>query len=955
MEKSYRLFVLIAIIAFIGCASTQSDKAKHQSEQTEQYQLTEELPVGPKVEKGQFENGITYYIRKNHKPENRAELRLVVNAGSILENLNQQGLAHFTEHMAFNGTEHFKKQELVDYLESIGMRFGPDINAYTSFDETVYMLQLPTDSTEVMEKGFQVLEDWAHLLSFNHEEIDKERGVVKEEWRLGRGANARMREEQYPILFHGSRYAERLPIGKKAVIDTFDYSTLTEFYDDWYRPDLMAVIAVGDFDTEHVKSLLTEHFAEMPPKQDTPERELYPVPDHEETLYAIASDPEATRSSVSVYFKRKPDPDKIVADYRDSIVEALYHRMFNQRLSELTQQADPPFIYGYSGAGQFVRTKAFYYLSAMVQDNGIPRGLEALLTEAERVKKYGFTPGELQRQKKSIMRSKEKRYKERDKTESRRYASEYLRNYLYGDPIPGIEYEYGVYEKYGPTIQLEEVNRLAANLITEDNRVIMADSPEKEDVAVPTDADLQAVIDSVEKKQVSAYVDDVKDQPLMSSTPEPSPVVSDTSFTELGVTKWTLGNGINVLVKPTDFKNDEVRFTAFSYGGSSLVPDSNLIAAETATNVIEQGGLADFSQIQLQKLLSDKVVNVSPYISELSEGLSGSASPQDLRTMFELLHLYFTSPRKDSTAFISFQTRMKGAYANRSARPETAFRDTLTATLTQYHPRYKPWSAETLDQMDLEKSMRIYRERFADAGDFTFVFVGNFAPDTLKSYVETYIGSLPDVPGEEIWRDVTYTYPSDVITKTVRKGMEPKSLTSIAFTGEFEWNRKNRYIANALTDYLRIKLRERIREDLGGTYGVRVNSRFPHWPRERYKFEISFGADPERVQKLSEQIFAEIDSLKQHGVEEEYLQKIKEIDLRNHETNLQENRYWLNQIEFAMFHHTDPNNILTYPDIVNRLTAAYIQQAAQKYLNTENFVQVTLYPEEAADEETVQD
>lgn len=945
MKKLFFPIIFFIAITFIGCASTQSDKAKENTIETEQYPLEETLPVGPDVEKGQFDNGITYYIRKNHKPENRAELRLVVNAGSILENDKQQGLAHFTEHMAFNGTKHFEKQELVDYLESIGMRFGPDINAYTSFDQTVYMLQLPTDSTDVMEKGFQVLEDWAHLLSFDYEEIDKERGVVKEEWRLGRGADARMREEQYPVLFQGSRYAERLPIGKKAVIDTFDYSILTDFYNDWYRPDLMAVIAVGDFDTHHIKSLLTGHFAGMSPKPDATERTLYPVPDHEETLFAIASDPEATRSSVSIYFKRKPDPDKIVADYRKSIVEALYHNMFNQRLSELTQQADPPFIYGYSGAGQFVRTKAFYYLSAMVQDNGIPRGIEALLTEAERVKKYGFTPGEFQRQKKSIMRSKEKAYKERNKTESRRYASEYIRNYLYEEPIAGIEYEFEVYKQYVPTIQLEEVNRLAANLITEGNRVIMADSPEKEGLTVPSDADLQAVIDSVDSKQISAYVDDVKDQPLMSKAPDPSPIVSDTSFAELGISKWTLGNGINVLVKPTDFKNDEVRFTAFSYGGTSHVPDSNLVAAETATNVVEQGGLGDFSQIQLQKLLSDKVVNVSPYIGELSEGISGSASPQDLQTLFELIHLYFTSPRRDSTAFQSFKTRMKGVYANRSARPETAFRDTLTATLTQYHPRYEPWSLETLDAMDLGKSMRIYKERFADAGDFTFVFVGNFAPDTLKSYVERYIGCLPDVPGEEMWRDVTYTYPSDVIEKTVRKGMEPKSLTSIAFTGEFVWNRENRYIANALTDYLRIKFRERIREDLGGTYGVRVNSRFPHWPKERYKIEISFGADPERVQNLSEQIFAEIDSLKEFGVGEEYLQKIKEIDLRNHETNLKENRYWLNQIEFAMFHHTDPMNILTYTDMVKNLTAKDIQNAAQKYLNTDDYVQVTLYPE----------
>jgi len=945
MNKLFRLLVLIPIIPLISCATTQTDKPRQKTAKTEQYPVEETLPVGPDVEKGQFDNGITYYIRKNPKPENRAELRLVVNAGSILENDKQQGLAHFTEHMAFNGTEHFEKQELVDYLESIGMRFGPDINAYTSFDETVYMLQLPTDSTEAMETGFQVLEDWAHLLSFDPEEIDKERGVVKEEWRLGRGAYARMREEQYPVLFHGSRYAERLPIGKKAVIDTFAYSILTRFYEDWYRPELMAVIAVGDFDIQRIKSLISEHFSGIPEKADAPKRRLYPVPDHEETLFAIASDPEATRSSVSIYFKHEPATDKIVADYRQSIIERLYHNMFNQRLSELTQQADPPFIFAYSGEGQLIRTKATYYLSAVVQDNGIPRGLASLLTEAERVKKYGFTPGELQRQKKAVLRSMEKAYTERNKTESRRYASEYIRNYLYEEPIPGIEYEYALYKKYVPTIQLEEVNTLAANWITEKNRVILADSPEKEGITIPSDGDLQAVIDTVYRKQISAYVDDVKDQPLMSSPPERSSVVSDTTFSELGVTRWSLGNGVDVFVKTTDFKNDEVRFTAFSYGGTSLVPDSNLVAAETATNVVGQGGLAEFTQIQLQKLLSDKVANVSPYIGELSEGLSGSASPRDLQTLFELIHLYFTSPRMDSTAFLAYKKRLQGMYANRSASPEAAFHDTLTATLTQYNPRYKPWSMETLDEMDVGKSMRIYRERFADAGDFTFVFVGNFIPDSLKSYVEQYIGSLQDVPGEERWKNVTYSYPNEVIEKTVQKGMAPKSLTTIAFTGDFQWNRRNRYVANALTDYLRIRLRERIREDLGGTYGVQVSSRFPHWPKERYKFEISFGTDPGRVEDLSAQVFSEIDSLKEYGVDEEYLQKIKEIDLRNYETNMKKNGYWLNQIEFALFHHTDLQNILNYPDMVNSLTAEEIHLAAQQYLDMNDYVQVTLYPE----------
>ncbi|MCF7803487.1 MAG: insulinase family protein [Candidatus Marinimicrobia bacterium] len=949
MHKLKLFLSIMLLLSFVGCAGTnqqqsKSDTATDTGESA--YALDQELPVGPHVEKGQFANGLTYYIRKNSRPENRMELRLVVNAGSILEDENQQGLAHFTEHMAFNGTEHFEKQELVNYLESIGMRFGPDINAYTSFDETVYMLQLPTDSASVMKEGFQVLEDWAHALTFTHEEIDKERGVVQEEWRLGRGVQARIREEQYPILFHNSRYAERLPIGKKAVLDTFHYEALTSYYNTWYRPELMGVVAIGDFDPGRIHTLIGEHFQSLEPKPEAPERKIYQVPDHEETLFAIASDPEATQSGVSIYYKQPATHEETVADYRQGIVERLYNQMFNQRLSELTQTEDPPFLSGYSGQGQFVRSKEFYYLGATVEDNGLLRGFETLLTEAERVRKHGFTATELEREKQSILRSIEQTYRERNKTRSRRYASEYIRNFLFNEPIPGIEYEYAVYREYVPTISLEEVNQLAEEWITDKNRVVMTESPEKEGNRIPGEEDLRGIMQKVADKDIVAYKDDVKDQPLMEKVPEPAEIVADTIYEDVGVTEWTLANGIRVALKPTDFKNDEVRFASFSWGGTSLVPDSNLIPAETAISIIGQSGVGDFSEIQLGKLLSDKVVSVSPYIGQLSEGMSGSASPEDLETMFQLISLYFTEIRRDSTAFASFKSRYKAYYANQGANPERAYQDTLTTTLTQHHPRFKPYTVETFEQMDLDKSMHIYRERFADAGEFTFVFVGNFNPDSLKPLVKTYLGSLKDLPGEEQWRDVTYSYPDSVIKKTVRKGIEPKARTAIAFTGMEDWTPKKRYVASALTDYLSIKLREVVREDLGGTYGVSVNGRFPRLPRERYRIRISFGADPERIQELTDVVFAQIDSLKEHGVGKEYLQKITEIDLRNHETNLKENSYWMNQIKNAYYYGTDMGNILTYPDLVNSITTADIQKAAQRYLNMDDYVQITLLPEQ---------
>ncbi len=940
--------VLMVLLSFylLSCAGGKKQNVAT-NQQTEQVQPDPEqiLPVDPKIIKGKLDNGLTYYIRKNGKPEKRAELRLVVNAGSILEDDDQQGLAHFLEHMCFNGTEHFQKQELINYLESIGMRFGPEINAYTSFDETVYMLHVPTDSTDIFEKGFLVLQDWAGAVTLDNEEIDKERGVVIEEWRLGRGARMRMLDEQLPILFKGSRYAGRLPIGKKAVLDTFHYDAPKRFYRDWYRPDLMAVIAVGDFDTDYVENLIHENFAHLTAGENPRERESYPVPGHEETLFAITSDPEATNSSVSVYYKLPAESQNTVADYRQRIVERLYNSMFNQRLRELAKKENPPFIFANSGKGQFVRTSEVYMLSAVVKDNGIPRGLETLLTEARRVQAHGFTKSELERTKKSILRSIEKVYAERDKSESRGYASEYIRNFLQDEPIPGIEYEYGLYKKFVPAITIEEINALASEWIMDRNRVFMVDSPEKEGLEIPAEEDLRQVMKKVDALIVEPYKDDVLDQPLVEKEPEASPLVEETQISDIGVTEWALKNGVKVVLKPTDFKNDEILFRATSPGGYSLYPDEELVPAKTASGVIAQNGFGAFTQIQLQKLLSDKVVRVNSYVSEISEGLSGMASPKDIETLFQLIYLTFTHPREDSSAFASYQARMKAYYENVSASPENVYRDSVTVTFSQNHPRYAPFNVEMVEEMDLSKSLEIYRERFADASDFTFFFVGNFDPEELKPLVEKYLGGLPTLQREETWQDKTYTYPAGLIEKTVKKGVEPKSLNTIIFSGPFDWSVENRSKAQTLAEVLRIKLRERLREDKGGTYGVRLSSSFSHYPRERYQLRISWGCNPERVEELTNEVFTQIDSLQQFGPTEEYLEKVKEIGMREYERDMQENKFWLSKLQHYYFHGLDPKLILRIDEEVQERTLADVQEAAQKYLKKDNYVRVVLYPE----------
>ncbi len=904
------------------------------------------LPVDPNVTVGELPNGLRYYIRENREPQERAELRLVVNAGSVLEDEDQLGLAHFVEHMAFNGTVNFQKQELVDYLERIGMRFGADVNAYTSFDETVYILTVPTDSAEIVETGFQILEDWAHGLSFDHEEIDKERGVVIEEWRLGRGAGARMLDEQLPILLKDSHYAERLPIGEKEILETFDYEVPKRFYRDWYRPDLMAVVAVGDFDAADIRRSIEQHFAGIPAASNPRERVQYPVPDHDETLFAIASDEEATFSSVSVYWKQGPSDEGTVAAYRQSIVESLFNQMLNSRLFELTQEADPPFLGASSGQGRLIGSKEFYILGAGVKDNGVERGLEVLLLEGERVARYGFTESELEREKAELLRAMEHAFAEREKTNSSAYASEYVRSFLWDEPIPGIAVEFELHKKLVPEIALDAVNRLANEWIVDRNRVVLAGVPEKEGVEIPTESGLAGIFAAVVDAEIEPYEDVVVDAPLVASAPVPGDIVGEELLEDLDVLRWTLSNGVRVVLKSTDFKDDEIVFQGLSPGGTSLASDEDYVAASTAAALVSQSGVGEFDLIQLQKALAGTRVRVSPGITSLLEGFTGRASPDDVETMFQLIYLYFTAPRRDEQAFLSFTSRIQAFLANRNADPQAAFQDTLSVTLSQHSFRSRPPSPEVYEEMNLDVSLDFYKNRFADAGDFTFVFVGSFDPAELKPLVRTYLASLPSSGRDENWRDLGIEPPAGVIERVVYKGIEPKSQTRVVFTGPFEWTRENRHAIRALNDVMRIRLREVLREDMGGTYGVSVSGGGRRDPRPRYNFSIGFGSDPERLEELVSAVFVEIDRLKTSGPTEEEVAKVKETMRRSRETNLRDNDYWLGQLLAAERYGLDPNNILNYEELIDALTGEMVREAANKYLRTDNYVRVSLYPED---------
>ncbi len=911
--------------------------------------LSDRIPLDPEVLHGEFDNGLTYYIRANPKPENRAELRLVINAGSMMEDDDQRGLAHFVEHMAFNGTRNFEKQELIDYLERIGMRFGADINAYTSFDETVYMLEVPTDDEEIVHTGFQILEDWAHQVSFEAEEIDKERGVVVEEWRLGRGANGRIRDKQFPVMFHGSRYAERLVIGDRETLENAPHDTVRRFYRDWYRPDLMAVVAVGDFDAAAIEALIREHFSRIELPEEPRERLEYPIPDHDETLLSVVADAEATSIRVTVGYKRPPVKQETVAEMRQALVDNLYHGMMIGRLRELSRKADPPFQYAFAASGSLGRTKSMYRLFATVRDGQVERGLQTLLIEARRVESHGFTATELERSKIDLLRRVERQYEERDKQESGRFAAAYVQHFLDGGPAPSIEFVHDMFNDLVPGITLDEINARAEQWISENNRVILVSGPEKEAAGIPSESALLAVFEAVEQIEVTPWVDQVRDEPLVANEPEAGRVVESSIVEAVDVTRWKLSNGITVLLKPTDFKNDEVLIRGYSPGGHSLSTDSQYLSASMAGGVVSEMGSGNFSRIELGKALAGKVAGVRSYISERFEGVSGSASPRDIETMFELLYLQFTGARRDEEAFQAYVTKTEGRLQNQEASPGYWFSKKFSETMSQDHPRRRRLTTESLKQLDMEQALAFYRERFADASDFVFTLVGNFDVTSIRPLVEKWIGGLPSSGRQESWRDVGVRPPDGVVTFEVEKGIEPKSSVRIVFHGEAEWSPLNNHILSSMAEVLRIRLREVLREDMGGVYGVRVSGRISRDPVQRYSFTVSFGCDPERVDELVAALFEELETLKADGPGDDYVSKVREIQTRKRETDLEKNGFWAGSIEFHERYGLDLADILHYDKFVDAVTTDSVHDAARRYLNTERYVKGVLHPEALAE------
>ncbi len=947
-------FILVAI-AFIAVLSASAASAQTtitgretSAESVARYALTENMPVDPEAALGTLPNGLRYYVRRNARPARRAELRLVVKAGSVLEDDDQRGLAHFVEHMLFEGTEHFPGQALVGFLSALGLSIGPDANAATSFDDTQYTLRVPTDMPGALDRALLVLEDWAQAASFDQAGIDKERGIVLSEWRMHLGASERTRDKIHRAELQGSRYEDRMPIGDPTTIERATREQLLRFYRDWYRPDLMAVIVVGDIDRDEVVRIISSRFSALRAPQPARPRQQFSVPEQPATRFAVVSDKESTATAVQVTTLRPARNQGSIGGYRDIMRDQLFADMFGARLTELAQTANPPFLQVDVDRSLFPapRTLDETSLQALVANDGVTRGLDAMLTELQRVVRFGFTASELTRAKETRMRGYERMAQESPDRESASRADEYTRNFLQNEALPTIWQELAFHRRFLPGITLQEVSALAEDWFPDRNRLVVIMAPEAAGVVIPDQAQLTATVRGIAGKRLEPYVDSVAGRAMLDAPPRPGTIVRTTARADLGVTEWTLSNGATVVLKPTTLKEDQILFRATASGGTSIATDAQFPAAKSADDVIPAGGAAAFSDVALDKLNAGKAMVVRPFINEVEQGMAGGSTPQDLESMFQLLYLRFTQPRADQNAFAAMSSQARALLANRNASPEFVFNQTIESALSQNHPRRQPDTPSTVDQWNLAESLAFYKARFADASRFTFVFVGSFTVEMIKPFVETYIASLPATRGRETFRDLGIKAPTGVIEKVVQKGLAPKSQVAIVFSGPFQFNDANVLALRTTALLLQARLFDAIRGELGGTYSITATPEAEKFPQPQFSIRIEWTCDPARTDMLVKRVFEEIESLRATRFSGSQMAYLRQGLLREYEQNSEDNAYLLNQL--ARRYRNGEVSELSNPDEpsrINALTADALQQAAQLYLDTKNYVKVTLIPE----------
>ncbi len=898
--------------------------------------LNEKLPQDPDVRIGVLKNGLTYYVRNNKKPEDKVDLRLVVKAGSILETDEQLGLAHFMEHMCFNGTKRFPKNTLVDYLQSIGVKFGQHLNAYTSFDETVYFLPIPSDDKEKVNKGFEILEDWAFNTVLTPEEIDKERGVVLEEYRIGLGAGKRMMAQYLPKMMYNSRYADRLPIGKKEIIENFTYDKLISFYEDWYRPNLMSVIVVGDVDPDEMEQKIKKHFSKYKNPKNEKERVYYGLPGHEETFVSVVTDPEATTSDVMIMYKddEKDEPTKTLADYRYNLAKSLFTSMLNNRLDEKANDKNPPFVYGFSYHGDsYAKNYKAFQSQAMTAEDGQLNALKVLVLESERAKKYGFTKAEFERAKKQMLSNAESRYNEKDKNKSSMYVSAYQNHFLDESPILSSEYSYQAMNHFVPQIALEEVNELAKKYATKKNAVIVLRGPEKEGLVPPTEEEVLNVF-NIDEAEITPYEDKELAESLIRNPIQKGSVVKVDKNEKLDITTYTLSNGAKLTVKPTDFKNDEIVFQATSHGGSNLLSNEEYKQVQWALAGLSEAGYAGMNQNELSQFMAGKRAYLRSSIGSISETMSGSTRPKDLEFFMQMVHANFIDLNYDEDAFETYKSKQNSFFANMSAMPQIYFQEQFYGYLMSDNPRFTSFlpKQKEWDETDYKKAYEFYQQQFSNAADFHFFLVGNVDLDQLEELASMYLASLPSNDQKDEVIDLGYRMKNGEIKKVIEKGADPKSNVTIMIYGDADYSESESLAMKAFGDILTIKLTEELRENESGVYGANARGSMSKLPYASFSFNISFPCGPENTEQLTASALRELDKIIKEGPTEKDINKFKEAQKVDYKENSKENNYWLRALVNAHNNGGDPEKVLTYLDRVESLSASQIQEVGKKYL-----------------------
>jgi len=927
------LFSFLAFILFAGSVFAQT---------TVNMEPNAAVPMDPSIRKGVLENGLTYYIKVNAKPENRAEFFLVNNVGAMQETPGQNGFAHLTEHMCFNGTKNFHKKDIINYLQSIGMKFGPEINAYTVYDQTVYTLnKVPIEEKANIDTSLMILYDWACNVSMETDEINAERGVVREELRTRRSSNMRLRDKTNKVLFQDSKYAVHNIIGTVDVIDNSPCDTLRAYYNDWYRPDLQAIIIVGDFDIDEMEAKVKTMFAKLPVKKNAKERKYYQIPNHKDTRVVIAKDPEAPMIMTWIYVKHDVDSKRDVSYYREEYLQNLYATMVNARLGEESMKPDPAFAQAGMFYTNLVRTKDAHISIAVSSKDKIMDGTKAIMVEAERVKRYGFQQSELDRAKKELAAAIEKGYNERNKRESGSLANTIKANYLTQEPIPSDDWEYEFGKKVLETVTLEEINALVKKWIVDENRMIAITGPDKEDIKYPTEAEVLALAAEVEKMDIAPYVDADANKPLVPVVPTAGTIVKEEKDAKNNIIRWTLSNGVKVVIKPTTFKDDEILMAAQSLGGYSKYGQKDDVSSKIAADVIDQSGVGAFDLIELQKKLAGKNASVSPFISQLTEGFNGSSNISDFETMMQLTYLYFTAPRADKDAFASYKTKQTTALENKSLNPQAGFIDSIRVNLASHNPRARVMTVEMLNEAKLNRIKYIYQDRFSDPSGFTFYFVGNINPDSMKNTILTYLGGLPKAERNETWNDLGIRMPKTATKVKFQREMETaKASVFVGFTGDMKkYTIEERLMLMAVKEYLSLRYTETLREEIGGTYGAGLWTDVRHYPAIEYQLGIYFDCDPEKMDTMVQVVYNVVTELQNEGADATKVDNILKNKLKEHTEKIKQNRYWLSVIKSDDFDEEDYKDF-DYNKFWENLTPKDLQKAAKKYLDANSVVEI---------------